>query len=125
MNMAKYNAKSIAETCCNGGTNDECPSCGIPNYGMDHNIADASWQGEDPTVFKTNIPALRAASMSNGKPHPWVVNNGINGRGAGFDWDPRKDKGFKTLYGDREEDAFSREMQESVDVCDVLSYLSR
>lgn len=122
--MALIDINAFLEAkCCNGG-DDSCPTCGIPNYGQDHNYADAAEQGEDPATHKTNIPALTAAKMSNGTPHPWVVNNGVNGRGAGFDWDPKKDKQFKTLYGEREEDAFSKEMQEQVDVCAVLSRLS-
>lgn len=114
---------SLSETCCGGGK-DDCPTCGIPNYGKDHNYADAAEQGEDTATHTQNIPALTAAKMSNGTPHPWVVNNGINRNGMGFDWDPKKDKQFKTLYGNREDDAFSKEMHEDVDVCKVLSRFS-
>lgn len=118
----RFNAKSIAETCCNG-YDPNCPTCAIPNFGSDHNYADAVEQGEDPATHKTNLPALTAAKMSNGTPHPWVVNNGINGNGVGFSFNKVDD--MKTLYGQREDDAYGAEMHESVDTCGILSYLSR
>lgn len=115
----RWIARSIAEACCNG-SDDTCPECGIPNYGQDHNYADYEFYGENPATYKQNIPALTAAKMSNGTPHPWVVNNGINGNGAGFSFN--KTDPMKTLYGSREDDAYGAEMHESV--CDVLSRLS-
>ena len=116
------NFMKFLEACCNGG-DDTCPECGIPNYGQDHNYADSAEQGEDPATNKTNQPALRAAKMSNGTPHPWVVNNGINGNGVGFSFN-KTDK-QKTLYGEREDDAYKAEVHEGVDVASVLSKLSR
>ena len=44
--------------------------------------SDASFitDGDSAETSKTNIPALLAAKNAGGKPHPFTISNGINGR---------------------------------------------
>ena len=57
--------------------------------------SDASFvgDGESPETSRTNIPAVLAAKMAGGTPHPLTVNNGINRREgkAAFKLKPLKD----------------------------------
>ena len=49
--------------------------------------------GDSAETSKTNIPALLAAKNAGGKPHPFVVSNGINKRSGteGFKLKPLRD----------------------------------
>lgn len=57
--------------------------------------SDASFigDGDSAETSKTNIPALLAAKNAGGKPHPFVVSNGINKRSGteGFKLKPLRD----------------------------------
>lgn len=97
-----------------------CPTCSIPNYGQDHNYADAWEQGESPETMKQNIPAMLAAKTAGGTAFGPTISNGINGtypgnRSAYEQINPA----YRKLYNGREEESFHHES-----VCDILNRLS-
>ena len=101
------------------GCNCNDMSCAIPNFGQDHNYADAYEQGEDPAAFKQNIPAMLAAKTAGGVGYGPTLSNGINGtypgnRGAYEEINPK----YRKLFNGREEEAYHHES-----VCDILSRL--
>jgi hypothetical protein len=91
---------SLRETC--SGNEDNCE---IPNYGKDHNVADAAAWGEDPATATTNTVAAAAAKTAGGVPHPFTLSNGINAKSdSGI---PYEEINPKFHLSDVEDDSFA------------------
>ena len=82
------------------------PNCtkNINAYGQDHNIADASEQGEDPATNTRNIPAMNAAKTAGGIPFAPTFDNGINAKGSNTVNPNQVNPKFRFNDGDNDDD---------------------
>lgn len=105
--MGRFKLRECVDCgCCDNNTKQNMSKDVIPYYGIDHNYNDSVWQGEDPAANDVNIPALRAAKTSNGRPNGITIHNYPNKIEKG---------GLMKMYNSYDESSY---------ICESLSEIS-